>query len=89
MGPRGHMADPHLGWREVREEAPCSEGQDGGEDGEKRKEQAREQGLRSPFPSFLPAWLFWPPQPLTSGVGGPPSPCVQECGPEQQAWGQK
>lgn len=81
MGPHGPMADPHLGWREGREEVPCSDGQAGRRVEKKRKEWGRAQGLRSPLlpPSFLPG-LFWPPQPLTSGVGESSSPCVQDVG---------
>lgn len=52
MGIHGPMADAHLGWREVREEVPCSEGQDG------EKGTGQGTGAQKPLaPSFLPAWL--------------------------------
>ena len=41
MGTQGPMADPHMGWRRVREEVPCSKGQDGEEE---RKGKGKSEG---------------------------------------------
>lgn len=56
MGTQGPMTDPHMGWREVREEVPCSEGQDGEE---KRRGERNRPGNRGSEAScsLLPSCL--------------------------------
>lgn len=53
-----------------------------GKDGKEEKGASWGTGAQKPLlPSFLPAWPVWAPQPLTTGVGEAPSPCVQDVGP--------
>lgn len=82
MGTQGPMADPHLGWREVKEEVPCSEGQDGEEDRKDEKGTGQGTGAQKPLaPSFLPAWLaLGSTAPDIWGGGKSSSPCVQDVG---------
>lgn len=76
MGTQGPMADPHMGWREVREEVPCSEGQDGEEERKEEKGTGQGTGAQKPLaPSFLPAWLvLGSTAPDIWGGGNPPAP---------------
>lgn len=53
----------------------------GEKDGKEEKGAGGGMGVQKPPPpSFLPAWPVWAPQPLTTGVGEAPSPCVQDVG---------